>query len=225
MSELSIFIDESGDFGTNSDYYLLTLVFHNQTHDISAEVSLLNEKMCDLGFSNEEDIHTAPIIRKEGQYEEISLPVRRAIFNRLYAFTRRSEISYKTFFIRKKEYPNRIQLKTRLARELSLFIRDNLEYFTAFEKVIVYYDNGQAPITELLGTVFASILFEVDFRDVRPIDYRLFQSADLFCTLELAAAKYTENTLSKSELIFFESRRKLKKNYLGKLENQRFSNS
>lgn len=29
MSELSVFIDESGDFGTNSEYYLLTLVFHN----------------------------------------------------------------------------------------------------------------------------------------------------------------------------------------------------
>lgn len=143
--------------------------------------------------------------------------MRRALFNSLHAFVRRSEVSYQTFIVRKKEYPDRISLKSRLARELSLFIKDNLKYFTDFDKVIVYYDNGQDPITELLSTVFASILFEVDFRKVKPVDYRLFQSADLFCTLELVAVKEKENKLSNSELIFFESRRKLVKNYLKNL--------
>ena len=34
MSEESIFLDESGDFGSNSKYYLVTLVFHNQDKPI-----------------------------------------------------------------------------------------------------------------------------------------------------------------------------------------------
>ena len=41
MKELSIFIDESGDFGevTNlPSYYLVTMVFHDQTIDISDEI-------------------------------------------------------------------------------------------------------------------------------------------------------------------------------------------
>lgn len=38
MKELSIFIDESGDFGETRDirdYYLVTFVFHDQTNDIT----------------------------------------------------------------------------------------------------------------------------------------------------------------------------------------------
>ena len=41
MKELSIFIDESGDFGEVKEkpsYYLVTLVFHNQSNDISEQV-------------------------------------------------------------------------------------------------------------------------------------------------------------------------------------------
>ena len=37
MRELSIFIDESGDFGSyehHCPYYLMTLVFHNQSDPI-----------------------------------------------------------------------------------------------------------------------------------------------------------------------------------------------
>ena len=30
MSELSVFVDESGDLGGVSNYYLVTLVFHDQ---------------------------------------------------------------------------------------------------------------------------------------------------------------------------------------------------
>ena len=44
MKELSIFIDESGDFGNYSHHsplYLVTLVIHEQSHDISKEVESL----------------------------------------------------------------------------------------------------------------------------------------------------------------------------------------
>lgn len=39
MSELSVFVDESGDLGTDSTYYMLTLVFHDQGSDISSLIS------------------------------------------------------------------------------------------------------------------------------------------------------------------------------------------
>ena len=47
MSELSIFIDESGDFGEVKErpaYYLVTMVFHNQAVDISKEIEKLEGK-------------------------------------------------------------------------------------------------------------------------------------------------------------------------------------
>ena len=38
LNDLSIFVDESGDQGGHSKYYVLTLVFHNQNNDINPEL-------------------------------------------------------------------------------------------------------------------------------------------------------------------------------------------
>lgn len=222
MSELSIFIDESGDFGSNSEYYLLTLVFHDQANCIGEEVVVLKRTLAEAGLPPGQAVHAGPIVRKEDEYASLPLSTRRTVFGCLYAFTRKTKVSYFTIVVKKKECSDRILLKNRLARELSLFFRDHMDYFLSFDKVIVYYDNGQSPVTELVGTVCGSVFFDVDYRRVIPSDYRLFQSADLLCTLELVSIKADAGKLSRSEEIFFESRRKLKKNYLDKLEKLRF---
>ena len=72
MSTLSIFVDESGDFGkvdNASPYYIVTLVMHNQSDSISDAICQLEESMLylDLDFSY---IHTGPIIRREVPYAD-----------------------------------------------------------------------------------------------------------------------------------------------------------
>lgn len=47
-----------------------------------------------------------------------------------------------------------------------------------------------------------------------PSDYRLFQVADLICTLELLRAKTERGNLSNSEQKIFRSKRELKKDFL-----------
>ena len=52
MNELSIFIDESGDFGEysyHSPYYIISMVFHEQSIDIS---KLLACYLCDVHQQN-----------------------------------------------------------------------------------------------------------------------------------------------------------------------------
>ena len=52
MKELSVFIDESGDFGAyehHSPFYLLTLVFHDQSVDISPNLFRLRNVMNQCG--------------------------------------------------------------------------------------------------------------------------------------------------------------------------------
>ena len=66
MKGLSIFIDESGDFGEyehHSPYYIITMVFHDQQEDIQPAVSKLNQELSYLNLDNL-CIHTGPIIRK-----------------------------------------------------------------------------------------------------------------------------------------------------------------
>ena len=75
MSELSIFVDESGDFGEyakHSPYYVLTMVFHDQSVDISRQISVLDENLDNMGYGDVA-IHTEPLIRRE-EYMRMSNP-------------------------------------------------------------------------------------------------------------------------------------------------------
>ena len=56
MKELSIFIDESGDFGEITErpaYYLVTLLFHDQKNDIASNVKKLEDSTKNSGFDFE----------------------------------------------------------------------------------------------------------------------------------------------------------------------------
>ena len=71
MKELSIFIDESGDFGSYnkiSPYYIVTMVFHDQASDISEQVASLEQELSYLGYPNH-CLHAGPIIRKEYEFQ------------------------------------------------------------------------------------------------------------------------------------------------------------
>ncbi len=53
MKEISIFIDESGDFGKlnpRSPYYIVTMVFHNQATDINSCLESLDQELSYLGY-------------------------------------------------------------------------------------------------------------------------------------------------------------------------------
>ena len=104
-------------------------------------------------------------------------------------------------------------LTVALSKQLSAFIRGEYALFAQFDKIIVYYDYGQSEITTILTSVFNSMFVDVDFRHVQPYEYKLFQVADMICTLELSKLNFDNNKISKSEENFYESHRKFKDYY------------
>ena len=85
MHELSIFVDESGDFGEyakHSPYYAVTMIFHDQDIDISKQLSILNENLKNMGYENTA-IHTEPLIQREEIYKNVEPNERRALFTKL----------------------------------------------------------------------------------------------------------------------------------------------
>ena len=53
MKELSVFIDESGDFGEYSyhaPFYIVTMVFHNQKVDINEDVNAFERELSYWGI-------------------------------------------------------------------------------------------------------------------------------------------------------------------------------
>lgn len=56
---------------------------------------------------------------------------------------------------------------------------------------------------KILTSVFSILFSNVEFRRVKPADYKLFQVADLLCTWELLALKAEKNQFTESEKAFF----------------------
>ena len=118
MKELSVFIDESGDFGefsVTAPYYIISFVFHNQASDIEQKIKRLDDSLSDAGLKDEY-IHTHPIIRKEPPYDVLSLDERRRILNKMLRFTMSCEISYYNIVINKKEANTKMKLSAKIAK-------------------------------------------------------------------------------------------------------------
>ena len=155
----------------------------------------------------------------------MGIPERRRLLNKLVAFARRIDIRYKSCIVEKKQHPDSISLTVALTKQLSRFLSDNLSYFHDFNRIVVYYDNGQVELNRILATVFAIVLPHAEFKRVLPAQYRLFQVADLLCTMELITLKNERHILSKSEIGFFGNQRDLKKNYLSPLARLRIDHT
>ena len=222
MKELSIFIDESGDFGEydyRCPYYIIAMVMHDQSYDISADLEKLERELDYIGYPNH-CVHAGPIIRQEQEYRFESIEVRQKIMKKMMSFLRQVDIKCKTVYIEKKHISDEVEAAGKLAKQLSLFLRENLSLFTSYDTVKVYYDNGQIELNKILSSVFNIFLDNVEFRKVIPSDYRLFQIADLIYTLQLLELKCDNHVLSNSERRFFENDRTLKKNYIKPLKQK-----
>jgi len=213
---LSVFIDESGDFGpyeAHSPYYLISIVLHNQNIDISENIKAFDSHLMNLGYRHHA-IHTGPLIRRESTYSNHLVEERKRLFNALFNFARKLDFRYACIKIKKIECPDVIAMTSKISTALADVLRNNESFWNSFDKVVVYYDNGQIELTKILTSVFSTLYTHVEFRKVKPIDYKLFQIADLICTMELLAEKAERNTFTHSELEFFDNVRDFKKNYL-----------
>jgi len=226
MKELSVFVDESGVFGPyeyHSQFYIVTLIFHDQSIDIYKDINRLNNELINFNLPDH-IIHTGPLIRREFDYDRYSLLERKRIFNILYNFVRVTNITYHSFLIEKKQLNDTIDLMVKITKNLKSFLNNNIETFLSYDCIIVYYDNGQRELNSILVSVFHSILNNVKFKKPKdsPADYKLFQAADMLCTLELLSEKSKRKILSNSEIAFFSSAKDIYKSYLKAIQKKKF---
>ena len=220
---LSCFIDEAGDFGdfeAHSPYYIVSVIAHEQSNSIQAEIDGLERYLGGLGYPHHA-IHTAPLIRREGDYQFLDMETRKKLFNLLFRFARKCPIRFFTAQVRKSECADSDILEAKITKEIKSKLEACLEYWHTFDKIIIYYDNGQKPLKRILNILFNTMFANVEVRKVSPVDYKLFQVADLICTLDHIKAKIDIGQFSNSEAEFFSSRHEFKKDYWRKLNAQR----
>ncbi|MDD7401318.1 MAG: hypothetical protein PUG36_02440 [Clostridiales bacterium] len=118
MRELSIFIDESGDFGDRvilPSYYLVTLVFHDQEEPILSQIHQLEESTHNAGFDLDY-IHTGPLIRREDVFSRYSIDDRRKLIYKILNFMNFVPILHDTIAVNRKNFSDRMTLIGRLSR-------------------------------------------------------------------------------------------------------------
>ena len=110
-----------------------------------------------------------------------------------------------------------------MKRDLIVVLFDQLDSLQKFDKVKIYYDNGQAEVREIIHNAVEYVLANetVMYRDATPRTHYLFQVADYICTIELTAIKFSEHKQTATDLLFFGNKRMLSKNFLRYLRNKR----
>ena len=221
--KLSVFVDESGNFSYPDEvarFYVVTLVLHRQSDSIEELVRRLDDRLALLKLDGL-CFHAGPIIRREEGFANMNWELRAHLFSLLMAFLRKAPVKFATVVVDKKYVSSLKQLTEQLAAGIDASFDSVRRHIKDGETVKVYYDCGQPLVTQLLrDTACRAFGSSVEFaQGVRPSDYRLFQLADLICTMTLVKSKMDEGLpMSASEHRFFGGPRPFKRIYLRQLK-------
>ena len=121
MSELGIFIDESGSFEREnslrnnlSDLYIVSFLFHDKSLSIEKGVKSFEDFLLRNGLSKDFPIHTMPLIRQQKPYMLFNEEYRRKLFHRLFVLMSKLKLKHKTFVYDKKFCSSKQVIRQRL---------------------------------------------------------------------------------------------------------------
>ena len=149
-------------------------------------------------------IHLAYLVAKRGDYSHFDLEKRKSILWAIFYFSNRVKVKIKTIIIDKKYINKKMQLNIALAREIGKLITENKNYFNSFDKIVIYYDNGQETLATILDTLFATnpnVERRTEFDHAKK---RLFQVSDMLTVIDKLDYKRKNNiAFTKAEKYFF----------------------
>ena len=221
MSELGIFIDESGSFERENfvrnnlrDLYIVSFLFHDKSTSIEKGIKDFEDFLLSNGLSKNFQIHTMPLIRQQNPYLLFNEEFRRKMFYRLFVLMRKLKLKHKTFVCDKKFCSSKQVIRQKLELYIREMIADNYDYFNKFDEIVIYYDEGQDYLTKILHNAFSKNLKNYRFKEgVCQEDYRLSQCADMVCSLELINQRKQNGEYIKAIENFFISDRNYNQNY------------
>ena len=205
INRLNIFVDESGDFGFvngSSDLYAVSFTLHKSSDSIQTELKYLNEKLITLNYDGM--IHLAYLIAKRGDYSHFDFERRKSIFWAIFYFSSRVKVKLKTVIVDKRYINKKMQLTMTLSGEIGQFINTNRNYLESFDKIVIYYDNGQETLATILDTLFTTnpkVERRIEFDHTKK---RLFQVSDMLTVIDKLDYKRKNNIpFTNAEKYFF----------------------
>ena len=222
MKRLNIFVDETGEFGFgqgSSELYGVSFTFHIHSNNISLAIKDLNSRLERIGYSGM--IHMADLVMHRGDYQKFNIKMRKSIFNAIYQFSRKISVKYCSIIIDKRYVSNSKALRKQLIYKINKMVFEHELFFKQFDKIVMYYDNGQ----DVLGTILNSIFRKFDnFEHKINFNHqekRLFQVSDMLTFIDKYNYKYQNKMrFTKGEDFFF-SREEIRK-IIKELNKKRF---
>lgn len=155
--ELSIFVDESGDRSGRARYYLITLVFHDQSDGIMGEINRYKMRLAENGLPDVA-FRSEPLLNGHKEYGGLTVEQRKKMLVMFSTLVRRLPIRYASFAYRRSEFEDLPKLTTRMKRDISNLLFDHLQLFQSFDDVKVYYDDGQDIVKQALDQSIGFVL-------------------------------------------------------------------
>lgn len=222
MKELSIFIDESGDIGRCSDFYLVSLVFHEQENRLDESIGAY-ERALRIQLLDRTPFHFNPLLRGRDEYRWMDIQKRKRQFSAFATFVQRLPIRYAVFdYEKSKGKYGASALEDAIERDLKIYLFDHLGYIQSFDAVKIYYDDGQSVVTKAVHRAVASCISReaIEYKDAIAGRYRLSQVADYICGIELTRLKFERHLETKTDIAFFGAYGNFKKNFYKKLRKK-----
>ena len=222
MRELSVFIDESGDLGEMSRYYLVSFVFHDQANGIGECVAKYEASLRERGLRIV-PMHVGPLINGNDDYRGLDKTTRACMLSAFRVFAQNLPFSYRCIAYRKSDLGKNVdRFPQRMEQDVTDIINENLEHLQTFDSVKIYYDNGQSQVTAIVHSAFEKTLSKKALvcRNANPTQFHLLQAADYICTLELTEIKYQHHEETATDKIFFGTHATFRKNFLRRLRKK-----
>ena len=132
MKELSVFVDESGNYGGRSaKYYLITLVFHDQSASIVEPIENYEHALRTRGLPDI-PLHMNPLMHGNESYKAMDTRMRSRLLAGFASFASKCPITYATFSYQRDRFTNDETMFARMRRDLVLFF---IRYAAVFSRV------------------------------------------------------------------------------------------
>lgn len=204
---LNIFVDESGDFGFSkgsSELYGVSFTIHESDNFIENDVAYLKDRLKKANYDGM--IHLADLVARRGDYADFDFKRRKDIFWSIFYFSKRVKVKVHTIILNKK-FKSEKGFNRELAGKINDFLDSIGNYIDGFEKVVIYYDNGQGSLGRMLDTLLITkhnVEHRVQFDHK---EKRLFQISDMLTFVDKMVYKYQNHIpLTKAEQYFFKGR-------------------
>ena len=178
----------------------------------------MNDKLSKLEYNGM--LHLAYLVAKRDDYSSFNLKQRQKIFWTIFNFARKAPVRVKTIILDKRYMNSKSQLNKAISVEINQFLNEYKKYLDLFDKIVIYYDNGQETLATILDIIFATndkVERRINFDHTKK---RLFQVSDMLTFIDKLDYKFHNNMpFTNAEKYFFSNSdiQYIKK----KLENKR----